>query len=391
CIPQVKFQDLETLDAETDDEEAAKWKDDLKQFAKDNPRSTSTFSTRFPGFPAHDKQFFELYWTKPQVKARSHPNLIAASKFLNQLYHLKSGSSSSQLEGVDLSVPLTYADRFRIRKPGQAGASIPHTSMLECGVGGTIERWEEPEFRKCFEDILEGKWKEHDPYDLAGRFGARTSLYGRPSQSTVFRTFQGWLAMSETAPGEDPSSVPDTAASSSDALNDPKNWEFGTQIIWTIDVTDPLFHGIRPRDGGYQGPMPTPELHPHLQLEKTMISIPKVYPGDAVFWHCDVVHAVEHDHNGTGDSAVMYIPAVPKTPMNLAYVARQKECFLQGERPPDFPKGKGEKGWVGCTSEEDIFPPLEELRSVSLEVVLVLWTVVGAYRIPSFRDARQCT
>lgn len=53
CIPQVKFQDLETLDAETvarikrvgtvvirdivDDEEAAKWKDDLKQFAKVNP------------------------------------------------------------------------------------------------------------------------------------------------------------------------------------------------------------------------------------------------------------------------------------------------------------------------------------------------------------------
>ena len=70
-----------------------------------------------------------------------------------------------------------------------------------------------------------------------------------------------------------------------------------------IDVADPLFHGIRPRDGGYQGPMPTPELHPHLQLEKTMTSIPKVYPGDAVFWHCDVVHAVEHDHNGTGDSA----------------------------------------------------------------------------------------
>jgi hypothetical protein len=53
----------------------------------------------------------------------------------------------------------------------------------------------------------------------------------------------------------------------------------------------------------------------------------------------------------------MYIPAVPKTPMNLAYVARQKECFLQGERPPDFPKGKGEKGWVGVASEEDIISP----------------------------------
>ena len=34
-----------------------------------------------------------------------------------------------------------------------------------------------------------------------------------------------------------------------------------------------------------------------------MISVPKVYPGDAVFWHCDVVHAVEIDHTGTSDSA----------------------------------------------------------------------------------------
>ena len=34
-----------------------------------------------------------------------------------------------------------------------------------------------------------------------------------------------------------------------------------------------------------------------------MISVPKVYPGDAVFWHCDVVHAVEVEHNGTSDSA----------------------------------------------------------------------------------------
>ena len=34
-----------------------------------------------------------------------------------------------------------------------------------------------------------------------------------------------------------------------------------------------------------------------------MISVPKVYPGDAVFWHCDVIHAVEVEHNGTSDSA----------------------------------------------------------------------------------------
>lgn len=29
--------------------------------------------------------------------------------------------------------------------------------------------------------------------------------------------------------------------------------------------------------------------------------------------HCDVVHAVEAQHRGLGDSSVLYIPAVPLT------------------------------------------------------------------------------
>ena len=34
-----------------------------------------------------------------------------------------------------------------------------------------------------------------------------------------------------------------------------------------------------------------------------MVSVPKVNPGDTVFWHCDVIHAVEKEHTGTADSA----------------------------------------------------------------------------------------
>lgn len=50
----------------------------------------------------------------------------------------------------------------------------------------------------------------------------------------------------------------------------------------------------------------------------------------------------------------MYIPAIPKTPQNLAYVQRQKEAFLAGAVPPDFPKGPGEGGFVGVGMEKDI-------------------------------------
>ena len=34
-----------------------------------------------------------------------------------------------------------------------------------------------------------------------------------------------------------------------------------------------------------------------------MTSVPKVNPGDMVFWHCDVVHSVEREHTGLEDSA----------------------------------------------------------------------------------------
>ena len=62
-------------------------------------------------------------------------------------------------------------------------------------VGGTIERWEDSTFRKCFENILNGNWREHDPFSLEGRLDARSSLYGRPNQCSIFRTFQGWLSI----------------------------------------------------------------------------------------------------------------------------------------------------------------------------------------------------
>ena len=48
----------------------------------------------------------------------------------------------------------------------------------------------------------------------------------------------------------------------------------------------------------------------HADLIKAMICMPKIYPGYCVFWHGDLVHAVEpsHDHDGTKTNTVMYIP-----------------------------------------------------------------------------------
>ncbi|KIP06972.1 hypothetical protein PHLGIDRAFT_90163 [Phlebiopsis gigantea 11061_1 CR5-6] len=366
-IPQVEFADLDKLDASllesirrrgcvvirnvVDDAEAITWKDDLREYVQTNPVN---------GFPEEDKQFFQLYWTKSQVRARAHPNVLAASAWLNQLYHVK---STRALSDVDLAAPLSYADRFRMRHPGnQWDKHPPHID------GGGIERWEDEAFRSCFADIFSGNWRQHDPYDLEGRINARSSLYGRENQATIFRTYQGWLALSETAPHQGTLQVfPDvllsnaylilrpffvpTSSTLTDAEQfDAKNWKF--------DTSEADFPGIYSIGKAFSGPRPKTATHPHLRLDKTMVSVPRVAPGDAVFWHCDLIHAVEVEHTGTEDSCVMYIPAVPHTPMNADYVARQREAFLRGVPPPDFPKWAGETGFVGVGTPDDIVHPL---------------------------------
>ncbi|KAI0059235.1 DUF1479-domain-containing protein [Artomyces pyxidatus] len=362
-IPQVQFEDLRNLRPEqvatikrrgcvvikdvVGDAEVAKWKASLDVFVKANPD--------VPGFPDPDKQFFHLYWTKAQVLARAHPNVLRSSAWINELYHVKEGSN---LEGVDLSTPLSYADRFRIRHPGVAWeVHPPHVD------GGSIERWEDKVFRSCFDDILNGNWRNHDPYDLEGRINARSSLYGRPGQSSIFRTFQGWLALSPTGPHQGtikffpdvllsnaylilrPFFHPKPEQTSDDPL-DARNWRY--------DISTPDFPGIYAFYGGFTGPRPNNISHPHLRLDETMTSAPEVNAGDMVFWHCDLVHSVEREHNGSSDCAVMYIPAVPTTPQNTEYIKRQKDTFVQGSTPPDFPKTAPEASYVGIGLPEDI-------------------------------------
>jgi hypothetical protein len=50
----------------------------------------------------------------------------------------------------------------------------------------------------------------------------------------------------------------------------------------------------------------------------------------------------------------MYIPAVPLTPMNQAYIEKQKERFLTADRPPDFPQGMSEAKFAGIATVKDM-------------------------------------
>lgn len=73
------------------------------------------------------------------------------------------------------------------------------------------------------------------------------------------------------------------------------------------------------------------------------------------------IHAVDKVHHGTGDSSVMYIPACPMTEANAEYVKCQRDTFLEGVPPPDFPGSQGESQHVGRATVDDLKGSTNEL------------------------------
>lgn len=200
---------------------------------------------------------------------------------------------------VSVSQPLAYADRVRIRRPGDAGFALgPHVD------GGSVERWEPNGYGRggVYADIWRGDWEEYDPWESSVRVPAVSDLYEGGGACSMFRMFQGWLGMSHTAPGEGtlmvnpllklstayfllrPFFAPVNASKGvvageySAEFLDPENWLLRTDDKMTSDL-----QGANP---GHAQEL-SQVLHPHLDLRNTMVHVPKIKPGDFVVWHCD--------------------------------------------------------------------------------------------------------
>ncbi|KAH8899973.1 DUF1479-domain-containing protein [Thozetella sp. PMI_491] len=363
-IPEVEFSRLEEDLAQLKDEirkrgaavvrgvlpedETRAFKSEIEEYVRKNPHTK--------GFPKDNPQVIELYWSDPQIRARTHPNMLKAqTALMTTLWH-----TSDPDAPISLQTPLLYADRLRIRQPGDAQFALgPHQD------GGSVERWETEGYGRghVYDAVFRGEWEAYDPFDASGRVAVVPDLYEGLGACSMFRMFQGWVAMSRTGPNQGTLLVnPLLRESTAYALLRPffrplkpvgvvgpqmflapENWVFTAGRDMTSDL-----QGATPGHG-----QEFPEgLHPHLELEKTMVHMPEVKPGDFVIWHCDTIHAVDKKHNGTGDSSVLYIPVCPTTEESAEYIVRQREAFLDGTPAPDFPGGIGESEHVGRPTEE---------------------------------------
>jgi hypothetical protein len=312
---------------------ALEWKEKLKEYIAAN-------SDRVKAFPPESPAVYELYWTPSQTEARAHPNMLETQLFLQRLWH----SSDSQTE-LSVTYPLSYADRLRIRQPGDAKFTLgPHID------GGSLERWEDPEYSRVYTKILEGNWEEYDAFDAKHRVKAKMDLYNGAGACSMLRFFQGWLSMSDTGPGEGTLHVcPMLTHSTAYTILRP---------FFDADSSLPAL------DATFPGSVPgacqeyNPVTHPHLDLLTTMVPVPQVEPGDYVAWHCDSLHSVDKEHRGTGDSSVLYIPATPLCELNVQYLVKQREAALRYSPPWDFPGagGPGEIGFKGAVDWSSLNP-----------------------------------
>ncbi|KAL9112827.1 MAG: hypothetical protein Q9227_002904 [Pyrenula ochraceoflavens] len=278
-------------------------------------------------FPASSPAVYELYWSPAQVRARAHPDVLQTQRFLQSLWHASPSSSS-----ISTRYPLAYADRLRIRLPGDAKFALgPHID------GGSLERWEDGSYRAVYRAILHqdgADWEAYDPFNAHHRIHANMDLYNGAGACSMLRFWQGWLSLSDTAPGEGGLKVcPMLKHATAYLMLRP----FFNAMTGKLSLNGPEFPGAAM--GACQEL--SAATHPHLELPETMVSVPKVEPGDFVAWHCDTVHAVDAVHRGEGDSSVLYIPACPLTERNAEYLKRQRDAAVEHAPPPDFPGAGG--------------------------------------------------
>ncbi|KAI8933703.1 hypothetical protein NX059_009421 [Plenodomus lindquistii] len=371
-IPEIDFKDLdnapETFSKELrkrgvavvrgvmPEEDVLQWKEGLKEYIRANPQTKA--------FPADNPQVFELYWSRIQILARGNPNLLRTHRFLMSYWH-----SANPHAPLSTQHPISYADRLRMRLPGDAKFALgPHVD------GGSVERWSEEGYGlgKVYDSIWKGKWENFDPWEASCRLPVVSDLHNGVGACSAFRMFQGWLSMSTTGPFEGTllvnpllakatayymlrpffspkRGVDPGAQTASEAITNSD--DFLASDNWEMDQTpSPWVHGATPGHGQELSHL----LHPHLNLQKSMIHIPKVRPGDYVAWHCDTIHSVDKTHAGKDDSSVLYIPACPMTEDNANYLVRQRDAFVNGIPSPDFGGGVGESEHKGRITAEDM-------------------------------------
>lgn len=479
-IPTIDFQDLDTparrdaflcdlrvrgsavIRKVVPEEEAVAMKRDLDTYIADNPHSRSSSS--------NDSQLYELYWSLAQLKARAHPNMLKTQTFvMNGCWHhsnlaatLSGGDGRDSREGlvdsrrrITTNFPVTYADRVLVvhrRSRAQDTPRIEPCLPVKAHVdGGSVERWEADGYggrspKGTYREIFTGHWEDWDPWDSSSRLNATSDLYNGATSCSVFRMFQGVLSLGTGDRHQDLSSSSSPPPMAICALplklvtaywllrpffSPSKPWvgkgqraaDFLDPSNWDLTPSQsPILHGAQPCHSQELNAL----LHPHLLLDRTLVPVPPLRPGDYVLFHPDVAYSMTPSlpvpmstpaqtppptpQHSTGSSPIfsrspspsspswssspatlssstnptssaeaataattttlLYIPACPLTQTNALFLARQRKAFLLGFPGPDFAVSGGGGAGGGGESFHMGRPGVQEVNEAGGEAAL---------------------
>ncbi|CAO3612847.1 unnamed protein product [Cunninghamella echinulata] len=292
-------------------DQALQYKEDIKNYIQAH-RDDIT------GFPEDKPQVWELYWSTSQVAARGNENFNTATLALGQLWHADPSTP------IDFTKNVTYCDRLRIRETGDSSFTLgEHIDS------GSVERWEDETYRKCYQKIFDGEWEEYDAFDATHRAEAKMILHESPGGCNMFRSFQAWIGLSDI--------VKDGGHIKLCPLLKEQTAYYMIKPLLEEYINEPDLLGA------YPGRCHDISKEYHSPIVDLMVSAPDVRCGDAIFWHCDQVHSVESMNTMSTDSSVLYIPATPLCKINSDYLKLQRNAFECGLTPPDFPDNHSEQ------------------------------------------------
>jgi hypothetical protein len=311
-----------------DAQQASEWNAAIGRYIDDNDyyrkaRDKAGLDQYFSGLASGRPQIFGLYWSLPQIEARQHEHLDVTRRWLNRLWDYAGE--------FDPDRQCNYADRVRRREPGDKSLGL----SAHCD-GGSIERWCDPNFQQVYHEVFFGNVENYDAFCAAGR--TNTEEIPSPAVCSMFRTFQGWTALTAQGAGDGTLRLIPIAGS----------------MAWIL--LRALQPDVAPDDLCSAQAGRALAAHPnwHQALLNALVSIPRVEPGDTVWWHPDVIHAVEDEHRGRDYSNVIYIGAAPWCDKNARFLPRQAESFLHGRSSPDFAAEDYEVEFMNRARLEDL-------------------------------------
>jgi Protein of unknown function (DUF1479) len=272
-------------------------------------------------------EIYPIYWSPAQMQARQSDRMARVQAFLNSQWT----SQSDEVQWFDPQRDSLYPDRIRRRPAGADSAGLgTHLDP------GTLDLWMTRAYQQAFRHLFDGTVEAYDPWDAAYRTAG--PQYRGSTMCSVFRTFQGWTALSDMANDQGVlHTVPIPEA-------------MGYLLLRPLlpDVADDDMCGVT-----------TNQVFPasdtwHPLLMDALTGIPDVRAGDSVWWHCDMIHSVAGVQNQKGWGNVMYIPAAPWCPRNEKYAAVVREAFITGSSPGDFPDENYERDWPNRFRLDDL-------------------------------------